>query len=292
MASNTNNIFNTKKAIVTLTSQPPSVYAVIYIVLIPVFALLYLCNPEGFYQSTVYQEGAINLHETKIESSLQKCLFGDIGCDSNNTDTDKRTSLSKWMNVSNFTDRDFSLKVLPRNRLDLLWSFDIVTIEQVSNAVGYVYTTGEISLIARGIWLDGNSVSPIKILIKHKPPSGRIHPMLIDNGNRIKSLDDVFPHFTKIAEHTYQLDLDGRSKWELFYQLKAYYAAVNGEPTNIGANVIRMMYFSIVTITTLGYGDIVPLSNTARCLVSLESILGIVVIGLFLNSLSMRRKDL
>jgi hypothetical protein len=47
-----------------------------------------------------------------------------------------------------------------------------------------------------------------------------------------------------------------------------------------------MLYFSATTITTLGFADIVPLSNAARMVVSLESVLGIVLIGLFVNALS------
>jgi len=46
----------------------------------------------------------------------------------------------------------------------------------------------------------------------------------------------------------------------------------------------RMFYLSTATITTTGYGDIVPLTDLARGMVALESILGIVLIGLFINS--------
>jgi hypothetical protein len=53
-------------------------------------------------------------------------------------------------------------------------------------------------------------------------------------------------------------------------------------------NFTRMLYFSTVTITTLGFGDIVPLTDTARLWTSLESILGVIVIGLFFFSLSKR----
>ena len=34
------------------------------------------------------------------------------------------------------------------------------------------------------------------------------------------------------------------------------------------------MYFSLVTLTTLGYGDIIPLSSSARILASLEAVIG------------------
>jgi len=46
------------------------------------------------------------------------------------------------------------------------------------------------------------------------------------------------------------------------------------------------IYFSIVTITTLGFGDIYPITTCSRIFVSLESIGGVIFIGLFLNALS------
>ena len=45
-----------------------------------------------------------------------------------------------------------------------------------------------------------------------------------------------------------------------------------------------MVYFSATTITTLGFGDIVPLTTAARMTVSIESVMGIVLMGLFLNA--------
>jgi len=59
-----------------------------------------------------------------------------------------------------------------------------------------------------------------------------------------------------------------------------------GIPSTSLKNLKRMFYFSTVTITTLGFGDIVPITDNARTLTSIEAILGVVVIGLFLNSLS------
>ena len=46
-----------------------------------------------------------------------------------------------------------------------------------------------------------------------------------------------------------------------------------------------MLYFSTVTIATIGYGDIVPVTDLTRFLVALEALLGLVFAGLFLNSL-------
>jgi uncharacterized protein YjbI with pentapeptide repeats len=52
------------------------------------------------------------------------------------------------------------------------------------------------------------------------------------------------------------------------------------------------LYYSIVTLTTLGYGDIVPLTNRARVVVGTEVCLGYVMLGglisIFANKLSRR----
>lgn len=47
----------------------------------------------------------------------------------------------------------------------------------------------------------------------------------------------------------------------------------------------RMLYFSAVTTTTLGYGDITPITTRARMVVTAQTILGVVLIDMFLNSL-------
>lgn len=45
-------------------------------------------------------------------------------------------------------------------------------------------------------------------------------------------------------------------------------------------------YFSIVTITTLGFGDVTPANGWGQALVSMEALSGVVLIGLFLNAIS------
>jgi len=45
-------------------------------------------------------------------------------------------------------------------------------------------------------------------------------------------------------------------------------------PTTIGAQFSEFMYFSFVTITTLGYGDLIPVKPLARTVAFLEAIIG------------------
>jgi hypothetical protein len=63
----------------------------------------------------------------------------------------------------------------------------------------------------------------------------------------------------------------------------AYEKAINGFPEMLDDNFNRMLYFSFVTITSLGYGDVIPLSNSARIVVYTEVIIGLIFIGLLIS---------
>lgn len=49
--------------------------------------------------------------------------------------------------------------------------------------------------------------------------------------------------------------------------------------------LLPFLYFSAVTITTVGYGDILPNSNDMRLLVMIEAFLGLILIGAFVSSM-------
>lgn len=51
------------------------------------------------------------------------------------------------------------------------------------------------------------------------------------------------------------------------------------------------LYFSAVTITTLGYGDIQPIETATKLVSASEAVFGVVTIGFFLTSLSQRRAE-
>ena len=58
-----------------------------------------------------------------------------------------------------------------------------------------------------------------------------------------------------------------------------------------GRSYIECLYFSTVTITTLGYGDIVPRGELGRIVTAIQSLLGVILIGLFLNAIASARSD-
>jgi hypothetical protein len=58
-----------------------------------------------------------------------------------------------------------------------------------------------------------------------------------------------------------------------------------GNPSSDTHSLLRLLYLSTVVVTTLGLGDIVPMTWLARLCVGLEAFLGVIVAGLFLNSI-------
>jgi len=65
-------------------------------------------------------------------------------------------------------------------------------------------------------------------------------------------------------------------------------AGWSGDPKGLSGFWWRMLYFSATTITTVGFGDIVPITTTARAFTAIEAIAGWLLAGLFLNSLASR----
>jgi Ion channel len=67
-------------------------------------------------------------------------------------------------------------------------------------------------------------------------------------------------------------------------KITRYLHGVQGRTNDFSNNVVRTIYFSVVVQTTLGLGDLLPMTTGARAAVGLQAILGIVIAGFFINS--------
>ena len=74
--------------------------------------------------------------------------------------------------------------------------------------------------------------------------------------------------------------------WSLLYNI-VYFLDANAFSKSIEAiNLFdSMFYFSFTTLTTLGYGDITPVSDLARTLANLEAITGMMYPSIFIARL-------
>ena len=103
------------------------------------------------------------------------------------------------------------------------------------------------------------------------------------NGDEI-DLTSLFPCSTFSPNTNTCLKMSIRS---LTY-LREFSGVERGSLTRQQNSFWRNMYFSAVTMSTLGYGDIVPLTNRSRVIVASQVILSPIIFALFLNSLTGR----
>ena len=74
----------------------------------------------------------------------------------------------------------------------------------------------------------------------------------------------------------------------VYFDLLRLRRASHGQTIAVTGSYPRFIYFSAITQTTVGFGDIVPITDHARRWVTSQAILGVVVVGLFLNALAAR----
>ena len=82
--------------------------------------------------------------------------------------------------------------------------------------------------------------------------------------------------------------------WAIFYTFLVQLSpeAIRGvEPENWTHSLSTMTYFSFVTLTTLGYGDISPVTPIAKVLVILEAVVGMFYIAIIVASLIGAARD-
>jgi len=71
----------------------------------------------------------------------------------------------------------------------------------------------------------------------------------------------------------------------LFYTLGEEAFHIN-HTESLSWNPFTLIYYSVVTITTLGFGDIVPKTQAAAALVMLESVMGYIMLGILISILT------
>lgn len=90
------------------------------------------------------------------------------------------------------------------------------------------------------------------------------------------------------------LSLDTRAVFKLYlltififgYIYWGFSIAFTKQEHDVTLSLPEAIYFSVVTITTLGYGDISPSGYWGMLLTGAEAIIGIITLGLFLTSVS------
>jgi hypothetical protein len=73
--------------------------------------------------------------------------------------------------------------------------------------------------------------------------------------------------------------------------MQRFFSGVTGDPMKVSGSWPRMFYFSAMVITTVGFGDIVPINPVSRWFVMIESVGGVALFGLFINAIAWRSSN-
>lgn len=258
----------------TLASVPSLVYALLYIGLIPSFAILYYCALRNdFYHSTAqFEYGPMNRAADHILLALRRSI------------------------VENF-------KAVQPNSACKTWNVDVDSLgasrlRTDDDAVTFsLYVRLRSGGVEEGVPLNLSfQFHPSISIWPNQGPAGRIdyfelitqHPYQPAFKGGLGSADliaCVFPAANGSNAAPGLLRIPGA----LTSEIVRFSEAKRGFPTQIEGQFVRMLYLSASTITTLGFGDIVPLTTPARVAVSVEAVTGILVMGLFLNAVAKER---
>ena len=107
-------------------------------------------------------------------------------------------------------------------------------------------------------------------------------PNLMDGLGKLPEFGSWSCYFLEKGDTQYEIRGTGAIFYKLSKGQKDVFEDLLHPENGIARGLcLRMFYFSAVTATTLGYGDIVPLTETARNYVAAESILGLILMSFF-----------
>jgi Ion channel len=249
----------------------PIGFGVFYLAVISSFATVYYVLPDHFYHSTIQHEASIREDGDFIKAELIRTIkasykeqYGD-------------SSIIKGANgwAANLDD----LNVETMSYRDRTFYFHLKLPKRQNAESDASIVNGDDSLLS--LKLPEFYVGVADDIVRNMRASADGHfitPIPTDwNVLTILGADQKALH-VKPKPLIFDVPLHER--------MLAYAGAMEGFPGRASGSFGRMFYLSTVTITTLGYGDILPITPLARMLVSVEAIVGTIIIGLYLWALT------
>ena len=258
----------------------PLTYLAIYLVAIPLFALLYVGMETEFYQSTATLDPSIRRQERALQSQLTP-LFRE------------------WLQQYSAGDDRWGIDASDVTILHVRSQADVVTVQVGATFVKPQRESGgKISLVSFLSW-------SWHFQCRESGPIGDgLYMMPFRASNVPNRLALLLPRSSDARKQQWSKSIagvaspnndgDASLKGLMFLDTRTtqlllrYNTAAQGLTVAADGSYSRFLYFSVVTITTLGFGDIVPVTDRARLWVATEAVFGIVVVGLFFNSLANR----
>ena len=248
-----------------LARSGPGVIVAVYAVVILVFAAAYCALPGQFYHPYVTHEPAVFQARDELGRMLEAAI---------RTSLEQRPDLGQQVQFENVFG---SVQISGVQNRALLGSVQVAVSIPFGADSRTLYFL-EVPLIISPFGLENdepNRSANQRIYIKRDPA-------------RIVADTSTFAHDP--AERATVADAASNAIASVdldMAQLSETESVLNAElgfPSSVAGTFERMLYFSAITIATVGYGDIVPLTAIARLLAAVEATLGIFLLGVLVNS--------
>jgi len=263
--------------------------AVSYILSIFAFAFIYSLSPNDFYHSTVKYEKSFQEEKDDLKRILTEMVidnFYDQWKTYEVENEDYKVNIREiGINGIRYDNEGITFNVhgnykRKNNHVKLsLFSFTCKLIK----SGGFTHSNKNIGkneayqkIIFLGTHPDRSIIFDKFPFYKIRKPFGDTNLSMVTNSDKT--------NISNIPSPVFELHKDLLTKYDAIIETD------NGFPYKIKGSFSRFIYLSANTITGLGLGDILPISNRARWLVTAESLLGLILIGLFLNTISTDRK--
>jgi len=248
----------------------PIVFAGMYLVAIPAFAVIYLFMWQDLRQSTASSDPATETLSREAAAGLHDYLIAIV--------PDDEVALTKFVMRPPVVNGPVA-----ENTSQVVFYRTAVALDTDSNAL-ICHVRYELQTAPEAVEQEkGFAEVPVRLTFL---PSRCAE--LYDQ--RLRSSEQVFTEWKMLAKEPTAGIIDGKITVteDVFGPLQDYVTARTGRPVPVKGGFGRFLYFSAATITTVGYGDIVPASDAARLTAASESVLGIVLAGLFINAVALR----
>lgn len=241
----------------------------LYLFSIFLFAFIYWWIPQDFYHTTVKYETTFKEELNDVRASIYKIVIED------------------------FEERYGKLLVTDGKTV-----FNIQNILFTDLTVEKGYLEGVFALSTRKIRTEKFKSHELKFRIYFNPKKFQIiNKRMVNQVEVLSDLPEIFNEFllfrtefplpSNSSYFTYSIRIPHNIRPKIHYLISAN----KGFPVKLKGSFWRMLYLSATTITTLGLGDILPITNRARILITIETILGMILIGLFINSIFIENKN-
>jgi hypothetical protein len=253
----------------------PLFYLLFYVAMIPVWGAIYtLLTPHGFYAPYARLEPSAKADGDNIA----EMLTGIIRTSLRNHNEEKIVSGDWQLNPTTAIVDSVGATDTGQLTFRLRISADGINSERGNGQLGW----------AAVVTIDEQ---PVSETLGEEPQIFRLPE--ITQPKYVSPFNSMSSHIFELAFASQEYGLGSRAPVLPLNagedrRLRLYLQGARGDPEGFSSEYPRMVYLSVVIITTLGLGDIVPISPESRFLVGFEAVTGVLTVGLFLNSLAYR----